>query len=387
MNVFFEARQFPLRRFSHGVLGLITCCVVVTCDRAPTAGQSAKARVVWGIQDAAGAAAMPFADNDIAVFTSLNAPRVVALDATTGKLRWSQPVAGGPSGLGMPSSSVVAYGDEVVVGAWNLVAFARSTGDLRWTFSPQGEFAAAAPLAVAGNLIISPGSVGKLFAVDATNGSLAWQLSLGERPFGAVVSNGVIYVSASGYASDGLTLAAGHALAVGAIDGNILWRAALPNNPNGNWLGGAGGTGALTANAYIVASPSGNVYAFDRTTGSTLWKFDGPGPFISGVGVLGDVAVVAALTGDIFGLDVKTGTVRWRQSTGGSSVIEQITADENCAYVPVAELTCFSENGTIRWQIGGASRGGPLFITPAYSSGERIFIGAFSGYYSLLGTP
>jgi outer membrane protein assembly factor BamB len=350
-------------------------------------GGSSTPRTLWSVEDQAGAAATPFADADIAVFTALSAPRVVALDATTGALRWSKWLDGVPGDLGMPASSIVSYGDEIVVGGWNLFAFSRATGDARWSFTSGSEYTAAAPIAVAGNLIVSPGSVGRLFAVDATTGALVWERVLGERPTGPSAANGVIYVAASGYAQDGVTLAAGHAYAIQASDGAILWSAPLPNSPNGEWLGGAGGSGALATAAYIVASPSGRVWAFDRVTGAVVWTFDAAGPVLSGVAVIGGVAVVAATTGDIYGLDVNDGSPRWHGSTGGSSVLEQVTADSNCAYVPVVELLCYSQSGELQWRVGGASRGGPLFRTAAYSANGRLYLGSLSGYHALAKSP
>jgi len=352
------------------------------CTDAPTAGTNGTPHIVWSAQGDV-AAAEPYADADIAVFTESHTARAVALDANTGRLRWASSIAGGPPGYGLSNSSIVAFGDLIIVGGWNLFAFSRATGELRWSFAPDSEYTVGAPIALADSIVISPGANRRVFAVNARTGQLVWERDLGERPFGAVVANDVAYVGSRGYTSDGGTLQAGRAVALRISDGSLIWAAPLPNNANGFWLGGAGGTGALAPNAFIVASPSGNVYAFDRSTGAKIWQFDGPGPFVSGVGVIGNVAVVASLTGDIFGLDVETGSKRWQRSTGGSSVLDQITADARCAFVPVAELMCLTESGDLRWALGGASRGGPLFMTAAFSRGDRVFVGSLSGFHAI----
>ncbi len=61
-------------------------------------------RILWFHADPTGAAAEPYADSTLAVFTSFNDMRVMALDARTGALRWQQRLPS-PSPPGAPTAA------------------------------------------------------------------------------------------------------------------------------------------------------------------------------------------------------------------------------------------------------------------------------------------
>jgi len=170
---------------------------------------------------------------------------------------------------------------------------------------------------------------------------------------------------------------------VSAVDGRVLWKTPIPDEPGTPYLGGVSRTGALTAELFIVASSNSRVYGIDRATGAVRWSHRGQSPYEAGVAVLGGVAVAAGLNGEIVGLDVATGVLRWRASTGGSSVTKQITTDGRCAYVTVSAVLCVDSKGVIRWDHGSEGRGGPDYFSPARAFGDRLFIGSSSGFHAL----
>ena len=128
---------------------------------------------------------------------------------------------------------------------------------------------------------------------------------------------------------------------------------------------------------------NGHAYGFNRATGAVRWEYMGRAPFESGIAIVGGVGVSANLAGDIVGLDAETGVVRFSLSTGGSSVIEQVTADATCAYVSEAAIECIDPSGTVRWTSGGASQGGPLYSTAVSTYGGRLYVGSFDGFHAL----
>jgi outer membrane protein assembly factor BamB len=378
-----DIRQIRMRLEAAARL-LILTLGLTACRFGPEPPSSAGVSPLWTYADPGGARALPYADTGIAVFTSAFGSRVVALDAGTGVLRWQKTLTDVPSGLGSPNGNVLGAGQMIIVPGWDLYAFDRTSGALRWSFAPPEEYPAGAGVALDGNIIISPGSLLRLYGVDARTGLQVWTDSLGERPFEPVVDAGVAYLATKGPVRNGSSLGAGHAIAVRTIDGQILWRTAIPDPPNSPLLGGSDRRGALTSALFVASSTNGHVYGFDRSSGAIRWEYVGTSPFGTGVAVLGGTAVAGDLAGEILGLNAESGTVTWRASSGGSSVSEQVTADSNCAYITVAALYCFTASGSIRWKQGGASQGGPIYFTPARAFGDRLYLGSETGFHALI---
>jgi outer membrane protein assembly factor BamB len=340
----------------------------------------------WNYSNSEGARSTPFADGVIAVFSSASTGHVYAFDAGTGRLQWSQAVDAGPEGLGAPRSNILTFGQTIIVGAWDAVGLDRSTGAMRWRYRPSSEYAAAAELTLAGDIVLSPGSLRHLYALDAATGKERWSLDLGERPFGAVVENDVAYVPTRGLFGSSLVLGAGHLVALRVSDGSEIWRAVLPDIPNSPWRGGSTRAPALTASRVIVASNNGHVYGFHRLSGAPEWDYVGPAPYESGVAVVGNVAVAVGNSGEIIGLNAETGSVLWKASTGGSPVIAQLASDGNCIYVVTGQLSCLTSGGSAMWSIGGGDAG-PRFFTSAMPAGNRIFVGSLTGFHAVFRGP
>src|SRR5437660_5546051 len=75
----------------------------------------------------------PAADWSTAFFLSKR-HEVVALHAQSGQVRWR--ASTGQSGESTNGSAVALASDIVAAGDYNVVAFDRATGELRWTFEP-----------------------------------------------------------------------------------------------------------------------------------------------------------------------------------------------------------------------------------------------------------
>ena len=213
----------------------IGCEAVTSSDNR---GRTTSVSPLWSHADPAGARARPFADGDLAVFTTNSSNRVVAMDATSGVVRWQQSVAPGPAS-GLPSGNAVGIGQTIVVPAWDLYAFDRTTGAVRWTFAPDAEYPAGAGIATDGTMIVSPGSLTHLYGIEASTGVARWAIDLGERAFEPVVDAGIAYLTTRGRIGTSDALGAGHALAVRVADGAVLWSAPLPDIVNSPFRGGS----------------------------------------------------------------------------------------------------------------------------------------------------
>ncbi|MDP9347715.1 MAG: PQQ-binding-like beta-propeller repeat protein, partial [Gemmatimonadota bacterium] len=325
---------------------------------------------------------VPYADDEVAVFTTAGDGRVVAFARGTGAKLWERrlDLPREHGALGLPFGHLVSTGDVVVVPAWDLYALDKKTGAMRWKFSPPDDFP---------GVRVTLGDDGRLYSVghhvyrlDAATGEVLWRVDLGERPFSPVVREGVVYVGTRGVipGSSGV-LGAGHAVALEAETGRLLWKTPIPA-PDAPAMGGVTGAGALTPDLYIVASPSGRVYALNRRTGAVRWEYRGSGPYDVGVVVLGDVAVVASGAGYVEGLDLATGQERWKVRLG-STFTAPITRLGDLALVSSGRLVAIDARGSIRWGYGGAGWNQPIILTGAGVHEGAVYVGGESGFYAL----
>ncbi len=99
---------------------------------------------------------------------------------------------------------------------------------------------------------------GELFALQSSNGSVLWHDKLNNSPSGALLANGVIYLSSSGSFS-------GVVYAVRASDGSLLWNYPLS--------GGSFDAPTLVGHTVYVGAANGMAYALRTDIGKLLWHY------------------------------------------------------------------------------------------------------------------
>jgi outer membrane protein assembly factor BamB len=363
---------------------LLTACTILTGCQEPTAGGETNPAVLWRHSDKAAARSVPYADDDVAIFATGGDTRVVALDAQSGRKRWEVRLAL-PSeyrGRGFPPGRLVGTGDVIAVPAWDLYGLDRTTGQVRWKLAPPDDFPGAG---------VTLGEDGDLYAtgfhlyrVDAATGAIRWRVDLGEQPFDPVEKDGVVYVGTRGEIPESRgILGAGHAVALNAQTGAVLWKTPIPA-PEEPANGGVVGAGALTSDLYIVASVNGRVYALDRKTGQVRWETKGSGPYDVGVAVIGDVVVAATGSGGSYveGFDLATGRQRWKVGVG-SSVFGSLERSGGFVLVSNGRLQAINRQGAVVWGYGGAGWNQPIISTSARVQGERLYVGTYEGFTAL----
>ena len=268
-------------------------------------------RILWSYSNSEWTSVQPYADDEIAVFVD-NGGGVFALDAETGNPVWEQEVPIPPEvrHRRVPNTNVIAFRDLIIVSIWDIYAFDRTTGNERWRYSPPDDFPGYNPLMVdeSGRLV----AAGRyLYLLDAATGELQWRRDLGEQPFAPVLADGVAYLGTRDMSDD--PEAAGHAIAVNANTGELLWKHLIPDAPPPNpWGGGAVGRGGLTDDLFVVAGGNGRVYGLDRELGEPAWEYQGTGPYSAGVVIIDGVVVVGSLSGHAEGIESSTGQAIWR---------------------------------------------------------------------------
>jgi outer membrane protein assembly factor BamB len=200
-----------------------------------------------------------------------------------------------------------------------------------------------------------------------------------------VQKDGVVYVGTRGEisGSNGV-LGAGHAVALEAATGRVLWKTAIPA-PEEPAKGGVVGAGALTPDLYVVASVNERVYGLDRQTGQVRWTTKGSGVYeATGVVVLGDVAISASLAGYIDGFDLRTGRPLW-QLGPYSSIGSLMAKSGDQALVVSGTLRAVDASGKEVWThnpVDSNGRGTP-YSTGASEHGGVIYAGAYDAFYAL----
>jgi outer membrane protein assembly factor BamB len=341
--------------------------------------------ILWQHKDRAGATNFPYADDEVAIFATGGDTRVVALEAQSGNKRWEARLAL-PSeyrSRGFPSGRLVGSGEIVAVPAWDLYGLDRKTGQVRWKLAPPDDFPGAGVMLGEDGDLYATGF--HLYRVDTATGAVRWRADLGERPFAPVEKDGVVYVGTRREipGSRGI-LGAGHAVALEAATGRVLWKTPIPA-PEEPANGGVVGAGALTPELYMVSSPNGRIYALERNTGVIRWETRGTaGYYAPGVVVLGDVAITAGDAGFIEGFDLATGEQRWKLKTDGS-ILNPLTTTGNVVLVVNGILRAVTAEGKLLWQ----HQAGEFvpYSTGARVHGDRIYLGTNygggEGFYAL----
>lgn len=320
---------------------------------------------------------------------------VVALDADTGMQRWG--AHSGESGPTTSGSSVLVVGDLVVAGDYNVVAFDRHDGALRWRFTPTDGYAPGIYLGeAAGDLVFAGSPAGRVYAIDQRTGTARWSTLIvddGKTTMFQPESDGDVV--AIGYTTFS-TPNAGGIVVLDAATGRERWRTAFPRVGDATLDVGWAGGPIVTEDLVLVASGEGIVYAFDRATGSVRWTL----PKWSKGRVDPVVAphdrdfrplmrsdrrlFVGSLSGDVIAYDLVDQREIWRYASAkNGSVAFRMTSDERSVYVPYVDgslVIVDAANGRERWRTSDQFSG---FTWPPVVSGDRLFASDFvNGFFA-----
>jgi outer membrane protein assembly factor BamB len=110
---------------------------------------------------------------------------------------------------------------------------------------------------------------------------------------------------------------------------------------------------AGAADRVFAANRDGNVTAFDRETGTRLWRTELELPLSAGPGVGNDRLVVASSDGFLICLAVDDGREVWRVDVGGESIARPLVRDDSVVvYTIDGRLSARSLfNGRERWTV------------------------------------
>ncbi|MDQ1024704.1 outer membrane protein assembly factor BamB [Streptomyces umbrinus] len=241
---------------------------------------------------------------------------LTALDATTGKERWSYPT-------GEFDATPVSDGKNIYSGgAFALFALDADTGEKRWSYEGWVHSLAAddGMIYASYNNWWSNGL--ELVALDAESGTKRWSYPRTAEADDPVVTGGTVFLNdASLTALDGKT-------------GNKRWT--YPKKLT---------TSPMVAGGTVYALSNGEVVALDEDTGKKRWSY--PTRDAAHAVVLDGTVYVSGT--DVVALDAKTGAKRWSHGLGDSASTPIVT--DTVVYVGSSNgVTALdAESGKERW--------------------------------------
>jgi outer membrane protein assembly factor BamB len=344
-------------------------------------------RLVWQVPGEG--RGTPALDVSTAYFLSRR-HEVVAVHRRTGRVRWRQ--ATGEPGQTTAGSAVVAAGDIVIAGDYNLVAFDRADGAIRWRFVPVDGYGPGIYLGgTDAGLVFAGSPAGRLYAVETDTGRLRWSLQVSAVPettvYPPVVDRGAVVAGFMQFPAPG----SGGLVAADAATGRELWRARFPD-AEGPASRPAGGP-MISDDWVMAASGDGAIHRFARRDGTRQATI----PALQGAGLEGwaesgqdfrSLAFVrptlfaGSLSGTVAAYRAGTGAERWRRTTSQASTAFGIRADRDLVYVPhlSGDLVALdARDGREWWRLG---RGSGFRWPPAVDQAWLFLAGSHGGFFA-----
>jgi len=210
------------------------------------------------------------------VFVGLSDGKIQALDELSGELIWSFKANGS-----IGESSPTVSNGKVFIGVndGKVYAINASDGELLWSETicefvegvSASSYIEATPTASDGMIFITPRDYISIFVLNESNGELVPKYNNAT----SIQLYGPVYIKSSQVVDDECVLIAGPLLfALNKSNGKSIWESSvrLSKTIDGwtTWISKS--SPAAAYNKVFVGSASGNIYAFDRTTGKIVWE-------------------------------------------------------------------------------------------------------------------
>ena len=287
---------------------------------------------------------------------------VHALNAENGNRLWSQAIDGTVAGKPIIIDNLVICAGRN--GA--LCAFDKKNGNVIWKHYPDRQDGGATftdgPAGGGGKIFIGDGS-GKLYAVNASDGTLSWTWQASMALLTAPeYSNGIVYVG----------------------EQNALFSALDANTGRKLWGGGAGGaiyTPAVNVDKGYVyfSSEDGSLTSVNIKEQEAVWKTFAGAPISTAPEIHNGRIFAGTAIGNISALSEDNGGILWSTSIGGGNVNAKPVAAGELLFAGSGDGTLYAiqaNNGQIRWssklglEINGAACFNNGILYAGSSSGE-----------------
>lgn len=310
--------------------------------------QAAGAR--WGYLDGGSFGSAPVVTSDAVYAADPGAGAVVALDRTSGTVRWTEDADVGDARMTYVDGSLLVPADVLEVRS-------PADGSREWSVSTGNPTS----VAVRGSYAFVTASDG-VYRVRLNAQEIGWHNSRLSRPQpGLVVTDDYVYAVGTQY---------GSVLAMDPATGNRRWLRRI----------GTSATGAPTlADRTVVVPGEDAVVALSNESGLEQWRYDAPAA--ESVAVVDGVVYGSADGDDVFAVDLETGEERWRTpAVPGSN--PPVVAD-GLLYLAGTDgsvVALSPSDGTVVWE---ATVGGEHVGSVAVADGE-LLLGDREGRFAAL---
>lgn len=331
-------------------------------DEGPRVSSVWRARI--GGVDKANDRLEPVLDGDT-LFVASSRGAVQAVDAQTGRVRWSssvEPIISGGVGVG---EGLVAVGTR----DGQLMVFSAESGELQWTARVGSEV--LAPPRIDQGVVATRTGDGAVFVFDADSGDRRWlysrsvpTLSVRGHSAPVFVRNGLVAAFDNGRISaldlesgsraweatvsapegrtdldrmvdiDADPVVDGGAIYVGSYQGRLV-RMRLSSGEV-DWarpislLGGI----AIDESQLYATDEQGRLWALDRSNGATMWRLDAlEGLELSAPIRHGDYLLVGGSDGNVYWVEPNTGRIVARRTIGSARIAAQAVVQDTIAYI------------------------------------------------------
>ncbi len=312
------------------VVGLLG--VACSASKIGAPGGAAAGIVVWHVTNQGTGALAPVAD-DSTVFFATATHDLVALNKTTGALRWKSRTLSAPTDFS-PGASLTLVRDQVIYPDYDIVSFDRRTGARRWVFTTpdtalSGIFIVAA--SADGARLFAGSQIGVVRAISTADGVMQWETRVATdtvftKVFSPAVADGVVIV---GY-QRATNRPSGGVVALDAETGAIRWRREwTPFKPRSAYATIT--RPAISRGIAVVGVTDGRVVALELGSGKTLWESPPLSTDIPDdtrpLNISGNVVVAGSDRSVINGYDLDTGALLWTTPTWWGSVLFEFVVD------------------------------------------------------------
>jgi outer membrane protein assembly factor BamB len=316
---------------------------------------------------------------------------LIAVCARDGTIGWRTRI--GEATTAISGSSLVLSGPLVIAGDYDVVAFERSTGAIRWRFHPEDGYGPGLYLGGARDGVVTAGSpAGRVYALEQSTGRPRWSTRVAAdgktSVFRPVISDDIVVAGYTTFASP----VTGGLVALSLASGEELWR--RPFSPaSADAAGNSGATGGpiVVDGTIIAADGTGTIHGFDLASGTSRWSIpwlsrkDAAAETVGSVefralAEVGGTLFAGSLHGNVSAYDLRTLKERWRYYDGanGSAGFEISIAGDRLfvPFVGAGLVQLRAGDGQEIWRIDPVLTG---LAWPPAVSGQRIYVASRSG--------
>jgi outer membrane protein assembly factor BamB len=300
---------------------------------------------------------------------------LTAVDRRSGHTLWTVPL--GRLSAAAPAvtsntvyATVLATGNHASPG--RILALNSTNGKLRWSRSLPSP-SESSPLVDHG-LVIFGSQNGTVYALNVSTGSVAWTYhAAGAVKASPSLSGGVLYFGDY----------SGHVQAISERNGRRLWR----SSSEGTLLGSGTfySTAAVVYGRVYLGNTDGRVYAYDAGTGHLDWAVQTgayvyASPAVTNAPGLGPTIYVGSYDGIFYAINARSGHISWKYNVHGRISGSATIIGRTVYFANLAQHNTYGL---------GISTGRLLFETdtgafdPVISDGNNIYLTGLTGLYGL----